>query len=259
MSLTFRKPVENTMAFGGVATGSRKAKDAEMVHGIMKYNGFTPSCTAWKKNQEKSWKSYDWTLAIVRLHVTSCGPFSLSDLTDRPLSNSRKLHILCVFTVLRAPTDHSAGYSPDPRRLGRRGWWWPRCWSLLWWQRWTVWATYRWPTGPTGPRPRGDHWPIWTARIPGHARWHNASSYFSQSEWTAFWRANLTVCHRTLQNYEKGLEIVEFVRCYKGPVKSSSAEKMCLALVPGSHQPRQNLLPWEEGLPRPVSRWRVSR
>lgn len=40
MSDTFRKPWEKTMAFGGVATGSMKAKDALRVQGIITYRGF---------------------------------------------------------------------------------------------------------------------------------------------------------------------------------------------------------------------------
>lgn len=46
MSLTLRYPAAKTMAFGGVATGNKKAKDDAMVHGIMKYSGFTPIRTA---------------------------------------------------------------------------------------------------------------------------------------------------------------------------------------------------------------------
>lgn len=42
MSDTLRNPEEKTMAFGGVATGSMKAKEALKVHGIMTYSGFTP-------------------------------------------------------------------------------------------------------------------------------------------------------------------------------------------------------------------------
>lgn len=42
MSDTFRKPEENTMALGGVATGSMKAKEALSVQGIMTYSGFMP-------------------------------------------------------------------------------------------------------------------------------------------------------------------------------------------------------------------------
>lgn len=42
MSETFKYPQEKTMAFGGVATGSMKAKEALRVQGIMTYSGFTP-------------------------------------------------------------------------------------------------------------------------------------------------------------------------------------------------------------------------
>lgn len=42
MSDTLRNPEEKTMAFGGVATGSMKAKEALKVQGIMTYSGFMP-------------------------------------------------------------------------------------------------------------------------------------------------------------------------------------------------------------------------
>ncbi len=42
MSDVFRYPYEKTMAFGGVATGSMKAKDALRVQGIITYKGLTP-------------------------------------------------------------------------------------------------------------------------------------------------------------------------------------------------------------------------
>ncbi len=42
MSDIFRYPYEKTMAFGGVATGSMKAKDALRVQGIITYRGLTP-------------------------------------------------------------------------------------------------------------------------------------------------------------------------------------------------------------------------
>jgi len=45
MSDTFRYPYEKTMAFGGVATGSMKAKDALRVQGIMTYRGLI--CIDW--------------------------------------------------------------------------------------------------------------------------------------------------------------------------------------------------------------------
>ena len=34
-------PLENTMAFGGVATGNIKANDVAMAVGIIRYKGFT--------------------------------------------------------------------------------------------------------------------------------------------------------------------------------------------------------------------------
>lgn len=39
MSLIVKYPVEKTMAFGGVPTGSKNANDALSVIGIMKYSG----------------------------------------------------------------------------------------------------------------------------------------------------------------------------------------------------------------------------
>lgn len=39
MSFTLRCPPENTMAFGGVATGNMKANEQEMAAGSMRYHG----------------------------------------------------------------------------------------------------------------------------------------------------------------------------------------------------------------------------
>lgn len=39
MSLTLRWPPANTIAFGGVATGSMKANEQEIVAGIIRYQG----------------------------------------------------------------------------------------------------------------------------------------------------------------------------------------------------------------------------
>ena len=47
MSSTVILPVANTIAFGGVATGNMKAKDAQTVAGIIKYNGWTSILVAW--------------------------------------------------------------------------------------------------------------------------------------------------------------------------------------------------------------------
>ena len=49
MSLTFKNPEANTIALGGVPTGSIKARDVAKVHGIMKYSGLAPSCKAWNR------------------------------------------------------------------------------------------------------------------------------------------------------------------------------------------------------------------
>lgn len=48
MSETFRYPKEKTMALGGVATGSMKAKEALRVQGIMTYSGFMAMDWAWR-------------------------------------------------------------------------------------------------------------------------------------------------------------------------------------------------------------------
>lgn len=47
MSITRTVPLENTMAFGGVATGSMKAKDVAMAAGYMKNRGFTSRLSDW--------------------------------------------------------------------------------------------------------------------------------------------------------------------------------------------------------------------
>jgi hypothetical protein len=39
ISLTFRYPVENTIAFGGVPTGNMKAKEQEIATGTIKARG----------------------------------------------------------------------------------------------------------------------------------------------------------------------------------------------------------------------------
>lgn len=39
--MTDRRPVANTIAFGGVATGNMKANDAHTVAGTIKYKGLT--------------------------------------------------------------------------------------------------------------------------------------------------------------------------------------------------------------------------
>ena len=40
MSAICRCPLQNTMAFGGVATGNIKANDVAIAAAIMRYNGF---------------------------------------------------------------------------------------------------------------------------------------------------------------------------------------------------------------------------
>ena len=40
MSMILRLPYANTIVFGGVATGSMKAKDEASVVGTIRYNGF---------------------------------------------------------------------------------------------------------------------------------------------------------------------------------------------------------------------------
>lgn len=62
MSMTWILPEENTIAFGGVPTGSMKAKDVVTHTGSIKYMGFFPMPSAWK-NIEK-WASYNATDAM---------------------------------------------------------------------------------------------------------------------------------------------------------------------------------------------------
>lgn len=50
MSFTVKWPVANTIAFGGVATGSINANDAAITHGNIKYRGFKPSLSALKRD-----------------------------------------------------------------------------------------------------------------------------------------------------------------------------------------------------------------
>lgn len=54
MSDTLRKPEEKTMALGGVATGSMKAKEALSVQGIMTYSGFRLMDWDWTRTQNKT-------------------------------------------------------------------------------------------------------------------------------------------------------------------------------------------------------------
>lgn len=54
MSDTLSKPEEKTMALGGVATGSMKAKEALSVQGIMTYSGFRPMDLDWTRTQNKT-------------------------------------------------------------------------------------------------------------------------------------------------------------------------------------------------------------
>lgn len=57
MSDTLRKPEEKTMALGGVATGSMKAKEALRVQGIMTYRGFKLIDWDWIRTQTENSKS----------------------------------------------------------------------------------------------------------------------------------------------------------------------------------------------------------
>ena len=52
MSLTLRCPPENTIAFGGVATGNMKANEQEIAAGSMRYQGWTWSSFAWKQTKD---------------------------------------------------------------------------------------------------------------------------------------------------------------------------------------------------------------
>lgn len=47
MSDTFKEPPANTMALGGVATGSMKANEQATVAGIIRYHGFTCILSPW--------------------------------------------------------------------------------------------------------------------------------------------------------------------------------------------------------------------
>lgn len=61
MSDTLRKPEENTMALGGVATGSMKAKEALRVQGIITYRGFKLMDWHWVgKTTESSTLPINW-------------------------------------------------------------------------------------------------------------------------------------------------------------------------------------------------------
>ena len=44
--MIFTSPEENTIAFGGVATGNINANEAEIVHGSIMYQGWTLRFTA---------------------------------------------------------------------------------------------------------------------------------------------------------------------------------------------------------------------
>ena len=54
ISLTVIYPVANTIAFGGVATGSMNAKDVAMAHGNIKYKGFSCKRTACTDKEESN-------------------------------------------------------------------------------------------------------------------------------------------------------------------------------------------------------------
>ena len=52
MSATVNRPVPNTIALGGVATGNMNAKETHVVAGIIKYIGLTPIlCPCKRKNE----------------------------------------------------------------------------------------------------------------------------------------------------------------------------------------------------------------
>lgn len=48
MSNTRMWPYENTIAFGGVATGNINAKDVAMAADVIKYSGLIPTEMAWR-------------------------------------------------------------------------------------------------------------------------------------------------------------------------------------------------------------------
>lgn len=80
MSDTLRKPEENTMALGGVATGSMKAKEALRVQGIITYRGFKLMDWDWvgKRTTESSTLPINWLQWLFfLLHFnTSCSDVS---------------------------------------------------------------------------------------------------------------------------------------------------------------------------------------
>lgn len=53
MSGTVKWPYENTMAFGGLATGKRNAHEALIVAGIITRRGFTPIPSAFIQKEKK--------------------------------------------------------------------------------------------------------------------------------------------------------------------------------------------------------------
>jgi len=64
-SITFSEPYENAIAFGGVATGSAKENEHEMVAGMAMYKGCKPACDAKRHSTGKN------MLAVLTLVVNS--------------------------------------------------------------------------------------------------------------------------------------------------------------------------------------------
>lgn len=71
MSETLRKPEEKTMALGGVATGSMKAKEALRVQGIITYSGFSRMDWAWT-GTHRIW------LGSAHFYPTTCRPHRIA-------------------------------------------------------------------------------------------------------------------------------------------------------------------------------------
>lgn len=72
MSDTLRKPEENTMALGGVATGSMKAKEALRVQGIITYRGFKLMDWDWVgKTTESSTLPINWLQWLFSCYIST--------------------------------------------------------------------------------------------------------------------------------------------------------------------------------------------
>jgi hypothetical protein len=108
ISKTFKCPDENTIALGGVATGSMKANDAAMVAGIIKYRGFrlAPTATSDKIGRNK--------VVVATFAVTSVTKATTVDTTMATAgaeSPPRDLNVLLI------SSDRPDTYTPKPASL----------------------------------------------------------------------------------------------------------------------------------------------